>query len=219
MKKNRKSADTGIKRSNFPEDEARFAWLTMLLDAYEIIDRGIDIAIKREKRKTQRRPACSEGCGACCKTHSDIPVYPLELAGIYWYAIGKMKGRLRNILSKQLAEHSGKPPCPFLVDDACSIYPVRPIACRQFIVFSRPCGHGEDAYHTRRGDVLTPLQDFTDRAFYVMLPFYGITRESERTQAVSNKVLNARVMNLQECDWKALAGKMEEADLRTSEEK
>lgn len=219
MKKSRKSADAEIKRFHSPEDEARFAWLPMLLDAYEIIDRGVDIAIKRQKRKTLRKPACSEGCGACCKTHTDIPVYPLELAGIYWYAIEKMKGRIRTILVEQLAAHAGKPPCPFLVDNACSIYPVRPVACRQFIVFTKPCGNGEDAFHTRREDVLTPLQDFIDQAFFVMLPFYGITKEADRTQAVKNKVLNARVRNLQECDWKALAKKMQDVDLKTSGEK
>lgn len=212
VKKTRKSADTEIRRFCAPEDEARFAWLPMLLDAYEIIDRGIDIAIKREKRKTLRRTACREGCGACCKTHTDIPVYPLELAGIYWYAIEKMTGQIRNVLIEQLAGHAGRPPCPFLIENACSIYPVRPVACRQFIVFTKPCGQGEDPFHTRRADVLTPLPDFIDRAFFVMLPFYGIIKDSERTQAVRNKVLNARAVNLQEYDWKALSGKMEDVN-------
>jgi len=218
MKRSKKPAGTEIKRFHFPADEARFVWLPMLLDAYEIIDRGIDIAIKREKRKTQRRMACSEGCGACCKTHADIPVYPLELAGIYWFAIEKVGGEARNILMGQLAGHEGKPPCPFLINNACSIYPIRPVACRQFIVFSKPCAEGEDAFHTRREDVLTPLQDFTDQAFFTMLPFYGITKEADRIQAVKNKVLNTRVRNLQECDWKALAKKMEEMDLKAAGE-
>lgn len=216
MKKSRKTEDAQIKRFNFPEDEARFAWMPMLFDAYEIIDRGIDIAIKREKRKTQRRPACRKGCGVCCTAQSDIPVYPLELAGIYWYAIEKIQEGPRSVLVKQLAAHEGKMPCPFYIDSVCSIYPVRPAACRQFIVFTKPCSQGEDAFHTRREDVLTPLQDFIDRAFYIMLPFYGILREDERMQAVRNRILNTRVLNLQECDWKALAGKMEDINLNIS---
>jgi len=216
MKKSRKTADAEIKRFHSSEDEARFAWLPMLLDAYEIIDRGVDIAIKREKRKTLRRLACSEGCGACCKTHADIPVYPLELAGIYWYTIEKMKGQVRTVLVEQLAGHAGKPPCPFLINNTCSIYPIRPVACRQFIVFTKPCAEGEDAFHTRREDVLTPLQDFTDQAFFTMLPFYGITKEADRIQAVNNKVLNTRIQNLQKCDWKLLAIKMGGIDLNTS---
>lgn len=214
MKKSRKTEDAEIKRFHFSEDEARFAWLPLLLDGYEIIDRGIDIAIKREKRKTLRRSACREGCAVCCDSQADIPLYPLELAGIYWYAIEKITGPRRTVLAGQLAAHANKPPCPFLIDNVCSIYPVRPAACRQFIVFTRPCSQGEDAYHTRREDVLSPLQDFVDRAFYAMLPFYGITREADRIQAVKNKVLNTRVRNLLECDWKALAGKMEEIDLK-----
>ncbi|MBI5073710.1 MAG: YkgJ family cysteine cluster protein [Nitrospirae bacterium] len=215
MKKSRKTEDAEIKRFHFSEDEARFAWLPLLLDGYEIIDRGIDIAIKREKRKTLRRSACREGCAVCCDSQADIPLYPLELAGIYWYAIEKITGQSRTVLAGQLAAHAGKPPCPFLMDNVCSIYPVRPAACRQFIVFTRPCSQGEDAYHTRREDVLTPLQDFVDRAFFVMLPFYGITREADRIQAVKNKVLNTRVRNLLEFDWKALAGKMEVIDFRS----
>ena len=36
------------------------------------------------------------------------------------------------------------------------------------------CTEGEDAYHTRRPDVLTPIHDYADEAFDVLLPFYGI---------------------------------------------
>jgi len=87
-------------------------------------------------------------------------------------------------------------------------------ACRVFIVFGRPCGPGEDAYFSRREDVLTPIEEFSDRAFFVMLPFYGITKDDQRLLAIKNRVMHARVQNLQSCDWKNLAAKMEDHDRR-----
>ena len=70
--------------------------------------------------------------------------------------------------------------CPFLIDNACSIHPLRPLACRNYNVFGQQCAEGEDAYYTRRGDVLTPHQKNTDLAFDTMLPFYGAKNKAER---------------------------------------
>jgi Fe-S-cluster containining protein len=134
------------------------------------------------------------------------------MAGIYWYVLEKMDGPQRERLRSRLAGHGGTPPCPFLEGDSCSIYPIRPGACRLFIVFGRPCTEGEDAYHSRREDVLTPIQAITDEAFFIMLPFYGISGEEERRQAIKNRVMNARVQNLLSADWQNLARKMEEHD-------
>ncbi|MBS1114086.1 MAG: hypothetical protein H6Q92_1849, partial [Nitrospirae bacterium] len=38
--------------------------------------------------------------------------------------------------------------------------------CRQFNVFGSPCAEGEDPYYTRREDVLLPIKQYTDRAFF-----------------------------------------------------
>ena len=210
MKKSRtKDATPGAARLKFPEDEARYPWLSMLLEGLAVFDRGTALAIQRAKRKQGRPVACSEGCGNCCMVNTDIPVYPLELAGIYWYAIEKLGEPLRGKLKAQLAAHEGKPPCPFLIDNSCSIYPLRPGVCRLFVVFGRPCSPGEDAYHTRNADVLTPLEEFKNQAFFVMLPFYGISRDEDRIRAIENKIIHSRVRNLLECDWKNLAEKME----------
>jgi Fe-S-cluster containining protein len=202
-------------RVRFPEDEGRQQWLPMLLDAYEVIDRGIFLALQREKRKSGRRPVCKAGCGGCCGTHTDIPIYPLEMVAIYWYALEKMDPVLRTALMAKLdgrsTPTSGRCPCPFLSDNRCTVYPVRPVACRQFIVFNRPCGNGEDPFHTRRGDVLTPLEDFADRAFYIMLPFYGITTEEDKKAAIRNKIIHARVKNLKTTDWKPLSQRIAES--------
>ena len=77
---------TKPQRLTFTKDETRYPWLKLLLDAYEIIDRGISAAIEREQ-KQGRTLACTKGCSSCCASHQDIPVYPLELMGMSWYVI------------------------------------------------------------------------------------------------------------------------------------
>ncbi|MBA4374175.1 MAG: YkgJ family cysteine cluster protein [Thermodesulfovibrio sp.] len=223
MKKNRPKPSVDSFRYRSPEDEGRHQWLSLLLDAYEVIDRGIFLALQREKRKTGRRPVCKAGCGGCCGTHSDIPLYPMEMTGLYWYVLEKMEAPLRTALMQKIEARSapipapdsspvsGLAPCPFLSDSQCTVYPVRPIACRQFMVFNRPCGDGEDPFHTRRGDVLTPLEEFAEQAFYIMLPFYGINSEEDRKAAIKNRIIHARVRNLKTTDWQPLAQRIAES--------
>lgn len=132
------------------------------------------------------------------------------MTGIYWYVIEKADLSIRQTLQKNLETHTPAGQCPFLLDQSCAIYPFRPAACRQFIVFNRPCSEGEDPYYTRRHDVLTPQQDFVNKAFYIMLPFYGITKEDEKAAAIKNNLIHARVRNLKTTDWKTLAQRIAE---------
>lgn len=196
------------------QDKVRFPWLAMLLNAYEVIDNGVRIAIEREIKRYKIELSCRDGCSNCCKTHKDIPVYPLELAGIYWYVIEKVAGSLRHTLKRQLANHK-KPLCPFLVNASCSIYPVRPIACRQFNVFRKECHEGEDPFHTRRQDVLTPIREYTDKAFLIMLPFYGIVSESDKHGFIKKDLLHAHAQNLHTINWKTLSIRMDDFDYKS----
>lgn len=191
-------------RIRFPEEEAGLPWLPMLLDAYAIIDRGVMEAVRAEEERRGTKLACAKGCANCCRAHTDIPVYPLELVGIYWFASEKLAGRGRKTLKRQLMKHRGGTPCPFLVGDACIIHPLRPVACRQFNVFGAPCGQGEDPFFTRREDVLIPLEEYTNRAFSVMLPFYGVTGEAQKAHVIKNKLIHTQAENLQGLEWKNL---------------
>ena len=199
-------------RLTYPEDEIRLPWLSLLLDAYAVVDKGVTIAVSREKRKLRKRPACTEGCYTCCRANTDIPTYPLELAGMTWYAMEKVLEPARSSLREQLSVGGNNPPCPFLVNSTCAVYPVRPIACRQFIVFGKPCSAGDDPYYTRRGDVLTPIQDFTDQAMFIMLPFYGIIQDHDRSRAIKNSFMHTKVQNIFSCSWTTLAEKMSSLD-------
>ncbi len=187
------------RRLSFPEDEQRLAWLVGLLDCYAIADTGVAVAIRNAEKKEKKRLACAKDCDVCCH-QPDIPLYPHELEGLRWYVVEKMDVATRSIVLQQCAGHGKGFPCPFLVEHACAVHPVRPVACRQYNVFTTPCAPGEDPYFTRRGDVLAPISDYTDRAFAAVLCFYGLEKERDRDRAV--RMIKERITNLQEQDWR-----------------
>jgi hypothetical protein len=206
------------KRLSFSVDDAVHPWLSILLDAYYIVDKGIAEAIRIEEKRGKKL-ACGKGCSSCCKTHETIPVYPLELVGLSWYITEKIFGPGREVLKQPLKYHKENDPCPLLVDGICSVHPMRPISCRQFNVFGKPCAESEDPYYTRREDVLTPIKKYTDYAFFTMLPFYGVEKESDRWKIIERRAVHQMVKLIQTCNWKSLAGKMEDFDRRISEER
>lgn len=198
-------------RLKFREDEKRFPWLKTLLNAYSIIDKGVSAAISRE-HKQGRELACAKGCSNCCATHQDIPVYPLELMGMSWFVVEQVKSPLRQRLKHQLENANTLNSCPFLLEGACSIHPMRPAACRQFNVLDTACATGEDAYHTRKHDVMKPIQRFMDDAFDSMLPFYGIKKKAERQKAIKQGALHSLAKAMRECNWESMPARMDAFD-------
>jgi Fe-S-cluster containining protein len=217
-KKLKKAGSSKQKRLSFPSDENKHLWLPFLLDAYFIVYKGIDEAVRTAFKKG-RKLACSKGCSNCCKTHQTIPVYPLELVGLSWYVTEKISGPERDIIKTQLRNYKENDPCPFLVNSACSVHPMRPVSCRQFNVFGTPCAEGEDPYYTRREDVLSPIKQYTDRAFFIMLPFYGVEDEKERWRIIESGAVHQVVKLMQTCNWKSLADKMDEFERQIAENK
>lgn len=86
------------------------------------------------------------------------------------------------------------------------------MACRQFNVFGSPCGEGEDPYYSRREDVMAPVKKHVDQAFFVMPPFYGVDKESERIKIIETGAFHRMVKELHACNWKELAERMERLD-------
>ena len=208
MKTNRGQRTAGLsRRLHFPADEQRLPWLSLLLDAYSIADTGVAIAVRDREKKQKKKLACAKGCGTCCVDQKDLPLYPHELVGIYWYATEKISGPVREVLRSRLAAHAAASGCPFFLDNSCSIHPVRPVGCRMFNVFTAPCAPGEDPYFTRRDDVLPPLPDYLDRAFGAVLPFYPMKKEVDPAAGI--RKVRAQIMNLLSFDWSKLAGLME----------
>lgn len=88
--------------------------------------------------------ACDNGCSHCCK-HFDVVALPVEVFEIHAYVFRHFKAdQLRETIqrvSSYAARRKGiseetrlslREPCPFLVNDSCSIYPVRPSVCRNY---------------------------------------------------------------------------------------
>jgi Fe-S-cluster containining protein len=169
---------------------------------------GAAIAVRNGGRARYRHRLLT-GCAVCCG-QKDIPVYPHELVGIYWYASEKLGAGDRRGLKERLANHGAGAPCPFLVHSACSIHPVRPAACRWFNIFGAACSPGEDPYYSRRDDVLVPIDDYTDRAFTAVLSFYTIKRNDDLTRSL--RFVRSQIMNLQAYDWSKLLQAMGNRD-------
>ena len=200
------------KRLSFPEAEAKLTWLTLLLDAYSIVDQGVDLELARHAEAEGRKLACRKSCANCCRIHAAVPVYPLEMAGMAWYCTEETTSETRETLVRQLEDFQEGGPCPFLVDDSCAVHALRPMACRQFNVFDTPCAEDEDPFYNRRQDVLTPSEAFKNKAFWVTLPFYGIVDEKDKDIAIKENHIHRQVRVLQQCNWKELAKKMRSFD-------
>jgi len=86
--------------------------------------------------------SCSKGCHFCCR--QNVHVYKAEAAVIAEYCrehgieIPKiyLKEQMRYGWKELAKTEVGW--CVFLKDGECSIYPVRPIACRNYFVISNP---------------------------------------------------------------------------------
>jgi Fe-S-cluster containining protein len=186
-------------------------WLSNLFDAFFSADQSIYAAIDAELKKGKTL-ACGKGCSACCRTHVTIPVYPLELMGIYWYLLEIHGGdNIEPVIANLLDFTPGKG-CPFLIEGVCGIHPVRPLACRFFNVFSKPCEEGEDAYYTRRQDVWAPDDKMKDKALSKMLPYHGIVSRTERREAEKTGFIHRFVKNLQEINWPKIAVRLKNRD-------
>ena len=96
-----------------------------------------------EKLKDVKEPvSCRRGCAACC--HIEVDINPFEAALIVNYckknkiAIDKEYLRWQRKHTKRQRLYSQQSACVFLINKECSIYPVRPIACRKYLVVSPP---------------------------------------------------------------------------------
>ena len=192
-------------------EETRLAWLPLLRRMHAVADAGIEKAVRAEERRRGVRRACRRGCSVCCRHQSDIPAFPIELAGLSWYCAERLAGPTRLAVRARLAAHARGGPCPFLVDDACAVHPVRPLACRLFTAFGRPCAEGEDPFHARHRDLLAPPPGLLARAYRVMLPFHGVTEGRDQDAWLERGLVKTLAVNLPSCDWRSLARVMDAA--------
>lgn len=105
-------------------------------EVYKAVDRFFDNAPAENKKEIQ----CKTGCTHCC--FIDVDISGDEAAAIVKYCNENGIEIDREYLTKQAAvgrkTYSPLSRCVFLKDNLCSIYPVRPIACRKHWVKTDP---------------------------------------------------------------------------------
>ncbi len=185
----------------FPEDEKKLPWLGMMLDAYDITDQAVRQVMAKDEREHGFRMACKQGCHACC--HQLIPVTSIELSAIAWFVCHKMTPKARQSVEASIKNHAGDMTCHMLINNSCAVYPVRPFACRQFIVYEQVCAMGEGVFEDRPQHVLEPNRPQTRKASCSILPFYGINTPEEQEQALKDNFLINNSTFLHQVDWSA----------------
>ncbi|MDO5484513.1 MAG: YkgJ family cysteine cluster protein [Desulfovibrionaceae bacterium] len=159
------SAPANPFRLNMPRHERQHRWLPLLLDCYAVIDASVQQALD----STDKALACHVGCTACCR-HT-IPLSTLEALGLKFAVENLLDAHSRTSLSAT-APHSGGL-CCFNHEGACTVYALRPIACRRYLVTGQPCERGEAPLDTRPDAVLQPSRRMLRQAVALTLPFYA----------------------------------------------
>jgi Fe-S-cluster containining protein len=85
------------------------------------------------RQVTQDLVPCKRGCSACCHVKVEMSQDEAEIIGDFLKITPKKLPKGIRMLS-QSALGRADTPCPFLKNHECSIYEVRPIACRNYVV-------------------------------------------------------------------------------------
>lgn len=143
-------------------------WFSSLLDCYAVID----FSVADATAKSGRDAACRKGCNYCC--YHKIPLSTAELMGLKLYAGHVLDAETKNFLAENLKK--GGDLCLFNRDGVCTVYPVRPIACRRYVVLGESCLKEELPVVTRPQDALKPSGRLFALAAELTLPFYDVMR-------------------------------------------
>jgi Fe-S-cluster containining protein len=83
-------------------------------------------------REIEDKTPCKKGCSHCCKSGMRIDISELEAN----YIKHKL-GIANNTLNVEEKGYIPQGPCPFLINDSCSIYEIRPYQCRRHVVIEK----------------------------------------------------------------------------------
>lgn len=142
--------------------------LTQLLPIIQNLENAIVERIGEDADRLGRPISCRAGCGACCRQMVPISIFEAEalsnwIATLPEDRVAALRERFHRALSALsdagvinaildekwlLDEESGTQlavdyfhagvPCPFLESESCSIHPIRPLSCREYLVTSSP---------------------------------------------------------------------------------
>ncbi len=142
--------------------------LTQLLPIIQSLENAIIGKISAEAEEAGTPISCRAGCGACCRQLVPVSFFEAEALTEWLRTLPEERraevearfhrallalrdaGIIEKVLdlrwvqneeeTTQLAIdyfHAGVP-CPFLEDESCSIHPMRPLSCREYLVTSPP---------------------------------------------------------------------------------
>jgi Fe-S-cluster containining protein len=161
--------------------------LTKIMPVLQILDNRFIESVTDDLAATGRSVSCKAGCGACCRQMVPISIFEAEaladwvrtlpeakqqvLARRFHDALTKLAAagiidRMVNVdwlaeteSARQLAVDYlfARVPCPFLENESCSIHPIRPLICREYLVTSPP-EHCSDPTTDHVDPVRLPLQ-------------------------------------------------------------
>ncbi len=136
--------------------------------AAALIERVFDLTLRRLPPAERHPPlACAEGCAYCC--HNEVMATAPEV----FLAAGKLRadrgadasvlagivGRCGEVGPARAA--GGRPPCPLLEHNRCSVYAGRPLVCRKHTSFAVAACRSE---HEGR-PVRVPIRPFDQKLF------------------------------------------------------
>lgn len=190
-----------LSRTRYPH-EIHYSWLPILLDSYAIDDYERQLDVRRGILTRGQRIACHKRCFSCC-TNQAIPLMPLEFMGISWFYSEICDADTKRIIRPRLVNHHRSIECPFLMDNVCSIYPVRPLACRDFFVYGKPCGLDEDITATRPHDIHPPNLEISRYIAFRLFdyPSFGCSTMNDKERAFNEGLIASRSRLMHKWDW------------------
>jgi Fe-S-cluster containining protein len=142
--------------------------LTELLPIIRNLENAIVDRVAQEAAEAGSPISCGPGCGACCRQLVPLSLFEAEALTEWMRSLPEEKrteletrfhqallalrdaGMIDRIVGQQWVGDQGLAtslaidyfhagvPCPFLVEESCSIHPIRPLACREYLVTSSP---------------------------------------------------------------------------------
>ena len=142
--------------------------LTQLLPIIQNLENAIVARIGEEAKQAGTPISCRPGCGACCRQLVPVSFFEAEALSEWMGTLPEerrieLEGRFhrallalgdagvidklvndRWVIEEEAATElavdyfQAGVPCPFLEDESCSIHPIRPLACREYLVTSPP---------------------------------------------------------------------------------
>jgi Fe-S-cluster containining protein len=161
--------------------------LTHMLPVLQAMDDSLIAGVASQLSQIGRTISCKAGCGACCRQMVPLSIFEAEALTTWIRSLPQarqqeLERRFDETLRKfaasgfidrlvnedwfaetesarQLATEYlyQRIPCPFLENESCSIHPIRPLICREYLVTS-PAEHCYDPATLKAEPVPLPLR-------------------------------------------------------------